>query len=600
MEVDEVEVLDSLQNLLYKIDEYGVVNNDLVITDTYERYLAGPQLIFNEFGDVVDYVVVPTDGRIDITTLNYFAKRNMKYELLSFVTPYGIGIDFGLEGKTWIFDVTDFGPILKGNKLLTMERGGQFQEEMDIKFEFIQGTPVRNVIDIAQVWPVTQEGYGRIIANDRFEPRTFDLNSDAKAFELHAAITGHGQEGEFIPRTHFLDVNDGTYRSSWQVWTECSDNPIYPQGGTWIYDRAGWCPGAPTDIETLVLEDATPGQEVTVDYGVTTATGDSRYIVNVQLVSYGDPNFQHDATMADIISPSSAAKDERFNPMCGAPIVVIKNTGSADLTAATINYGIEGQSSETFQWQGELAFGEEARVELPPMYLRTTADGGTFFAEIEAANDEYDKNDRMTSTVRPVTVHADNIRVNMFTNGAANETSWVLYDMDGNTIASSPSGLSAFTLYQEEINNLNGCYQLLITDTDGDGISWWANNDGNGYVSLTDIDGATNTIATDFGSIIRYEFVTDGFNPADEIDIANSVRVYPNPVTDIVYVDLAGEALTEDARLVDMAGKVHQIISKSDFSTGMNEIQIERHTPGVYALELVTKAGKQSFRAVIL
>ena len=25
--------------------------------------------------------------------------------------------------------------------------------------------------------------------------------------------------------------------------SDCGENPIYPQGGTWIYDRANWCPG---------------------------------------------------------------------------------------------------------------------------------------------------------------------------------------------------------------------------------------------------------------------------------------------------------------------------------------------------------------------
>ncbi|MBK8441874.1 MAG: hypothetical protein IPL35_00010 [Sphingobacteriales bacterium] len=27
-----------------------------------------------------------------------------------------------------------------------------------------------------------------------------------------------------------------TPQFQWQVWKECADNPLYPQGGTWIFD----------------------------------------------------------------------------------------------------------------------------------------------------------------------------------------------------------------------------------------------------------------------------------------------------------------------------------------------------------------------------
>ena len=63
----------------------------------------------------------------------------MSFQIMSFVTPYGLGLNFGVDGKTWYFDVTDFAPILKGNKRITMSGGGQWQEDMDIKFLFIGG-----------------------------------------------------------------------------------------------------------------------------------------------------------------------------------------------------------------------------------------------------------------------------------------------------------------------------------------------------------------------------------------------------------------------------------------------------------------------------
>ena len=139
--------------------------------------------------------------------MNYFSKSPLVYELMSFVTPYGINLDLGIEGKTWSFDVTEFGPILKGNKRIFMNRGGQWQEDMDIRFEFVEGTPVRDVVNITQLWPVTSSGYQDILNNNRFEPREVNINNDTKSTEMKGVITGHGQEGEFIPRTHTMRLN---------------------------------------------------------------------------------------------------------------------------------------------------------------------------------------------------------------------------------------------------------------------------------------------------------------------------------------------------------------------------------------------------------
>ena len=102
-------------------------------------YLAGEFPIIDEDGDIVAYINYPADDTIMFQDLNYYSKSPMAFEIMSFVTPYGIGIDFGLDGHTWTFDVTEFGPILKGKKRLYMSRGGQWQEEMDIRFEFIEG-----------------------------------------------------------------------------------------------------------------------------------------------------------------------------------------------------------------------------------------------------------------------------------------------------------------------------------------------------------------------------------------------------------------------------------------------------------------------------
>ncbi len=47
---------------------------------------------------------------------------------------------------------------------------------------------------------------------------------------------------EFCTRWREL-ILDGKVVDLRDMWKKCGDNPLYPQGGTWIFDRAYWCPG---------------------------------------------------------------------------------------------------------------------------------------------------------------------------------------------------------------------------------------------------------------------------------------------------------------------------------------------------------------------
>ena len=80
---------------------------------------------------------------------------------------------------------------------------------------------------------------------------TLQLLPEASAYKLKAVISGHGHAGprnccEWDSKTHTYYINEwDLFR--WNVWKDCGNNPIYPQGGTWPFDRAGWCPGTDED-----------------------------------------------------------------------------------------------------------------------------------------------------------------------------------------------------------------------------------------------------------------------------------------------------------------------------------------------------------------
>ena len=108
-------------------------NNNLREGTTLHLWEAGEYPVYDENGEQVDVVFTEADSSILSKTL--FTTRSVLWSLNSWVlSPLRHRPDLGLEGKTWHFDVSDFAPILKGRKRMTMEFGGQNQEEMDIRF----------------------------------------------------------------------------------------------------------------------------------------------------------------------------------------------------------------------------------------------------------------------------------------------------------------------------------------------------------------------------------------------------------------------------------------------------------------------------------
>lgn len=560
--VNDYQVRDSVQNLPQLINHYTLNGTDLELVWSEYYHHAAKFPVYDEDGVAVDSVGFDSDGTFERGELIYYSKVPMAYEIMSFVTPYGIGLDFGLEGLTWTFDVTDLGPVLKGDKRIYMTAGGQWQEDMDIRFEFIKGTPDRDVIDIQQIWPVRSTGYTNILSDWRYEPRQFQYDDNVASYVIKTAITGHGQQGEFIPRNHTVDV-DG-FTDTWQVWKECADNPVYPQGGTWVYDRAGWCPGMATDVRTY---DVTPyfkfADKPFVDYTIATASGDSRYYVNSQLVSYGPANKTNDAGIVDIINPSTRIEHGRFNPSCYAPQVVLKNHGSETMRNATITYGIVGESEATYEWTGTLNFLGTTVVTLPNnLNLTQGGNGSEFFAKVQVSNDEDNNNDEIKTSINIPDHYEGGFVIETRTN-SVKETSYRVEDIDGNVLLNrAAASLSNNSVYRDTLNNLNGCFRVIVTDSDQDGISWWANNDGNGYVRVKEIGKPWQTIATDFGAFIEYNFTSGIISNIDNLEKITTVNIYPNPGSgDAFLTSLNGWDNEVSVTVNDVSGK--SILSKN-------------------------------------
>ena len=499
---------------------------------------------YDDSNNVIQTLAVPSTGTLTISPLPFIRRDPMSIEIMSFVTPYGIGLDLGPDGKTWTFDVTDFTPILKGDKRMFLTFGGQWQEEMDIKFMFIVGTPPHDVLDINNIWKAQRSSnYQNINGDVVFPPRDIILPSTAKSFKIRSTITGHGQQGEFIPRNHHLNLNGGSNEYSWGLTKECAANPVYPQGGTWIYDRQGWCPGMATDLQEFTIDQhVTPGQTHNFDYDVDVASGDSRYIISHQLVNYGEPNHALDARVISIMNPSDRVEYARENPICKTPKVVIQNTGSTDLTSLKIEYGLNGAHQLTYDWTGNLKFMETATVELStPWWFwhgLNGPNGNTFQVNLVKPNggtDEYTLNDKMSSLFDITDVLPNEFNLIYKANSAFNETKIEIFDESGANVFTKVATGTAITFDTIKLNR--GCYSMLVTDSDDDGMRFFANSDGSGILQLRDYNNTTLfALEADFGKYTRYNFTVDFPLSYEQVSGFLNAKIYPNPTNDELFI----------------------------------------------------------------
>ena len=452
------------------------------------------------------------------------------YELENFVTPYGKRLDFnGEKGWSYFYDVTDYAPILQNNVDIS---SGNLQELLDMKFIFIKGIPARNVISIENIYDWGMYKYADLSDNKKLTPKNIIIRADSKNYKLKSRITGHREVGpnsccEWDSKQMKYTYGNSEGRMTiayWTVWKDCSRNPVYPQGGTWPFDRAGWCPGSPAqtfefDISNLF----NPGDTIqNFDYEIQPYTNngekEGEFVESHQIVYYGSPNFKTDASIEEIVAPNNYEGFRRDNPICGSPRIIIKNNGTNLLQSLKIIYGLSKGIKSVFYWGGALKFLETQEVYLPVPDWNGMYSDSIFTVEISNPNNMNDENlsNNIYSSVisRPVFL-PERFILNIETNnlGRAKENAYSVFDGFGK-IYYQKNEFEDSVIYREQIFLENGCYVFLLTDKQRDGMMkhWWEKEHPermgiNGKIYITSVGGDTlQKFSPDFGAELRFCF----------------------------------------------------------------------------------------------
>ncbi|MDX2248858.1 MAG: LamG-like jellyroll fold domain-containing protein [Bacteroidia bacterium] len=597
-------------------------NHPSLPTDTVLIWEAGKYtFIYDVSGNKLDSLFISPENTFYRNDHRYFSNI-VWYEIGRYITPYGINLDLGPGGTRWIFDVTDYAPLFHDQVYL---QAGNNQELLDLQFVMIKGTPPRTVKKIENLWDGSFS-YSSLFNDTQAKAVTKYLDPTASMWRIKTLTSGHGFGGnntdncaEFCPRDHHLSIN-GIPQFQWNLWKECGDNFVYPQGGTWVYDRAGWCPGAEVPFYDHELTPfVNPGDSVVIDYGIESPApyvADGNYVLRGQLITYGSPNFSLEASIEEIFSPNSDKRFSRRNPVCANPKIIIRNNGSTPLTKLLITYGVKnGFMPCYFRWEGNLDFLESEEVELPLFnWTGLNQSNPIFYVALSDPNNGTDQNPdndyrEVPFEVTPQFINGMYLEVR--TNGAARENSYSVKDVDGNVVFQR-SGLTNYTVYRDTLDLASGCYVFhfrddnYFNDFDGnDGISWWANNDGIGYARWHNSTGSiVKTYNPDFGSDI-YEQFTIGYVIGQTFEgiicdpgtsVANpepkgEINIYPNPTTGKFQLEIKLD------RVEDVEIEILNTIGMRVFQNRYRQIQANTFTlnpalsEGIYMVKVRTVSG---------
>lgn len=191
--------------------------------------------------------------------------------------------------------------------------------------------------------------------------------------------------------------------------------------------------------------------------------------------------------------------------------VVVRNIGTSSVTSLVLEYDIDGGSSSTYTWNGNLAIGANVTISIPA--FNSPNGTHTFNITVLSPNgltDENTQNNSISNTYQTI-LNGTTVTFLLTTDCYANETGWDLNDDLGSQLYTSLTGsLSNETNYSAEFCLTDGCYDIVINDSYGDGLSSSGCTDGN--YSVLDDQGITlvSMSEANFGFSISENFCVQG------------------------------------------------------------------------------------------
>ncbi|XZF15217.1 peptide-N-glycosidase F-related protein [Chitinophagaceae bacterium MMS25-I14] len=567
-------------------------------------------------------------GDWDYTVQNYLMpKTGDTLELGRLITPYADSAaprtPFGWTQR-YYFDVTDYYSRLQDTAKMRIHYSGYSGGfTANIKFMFIEGTPERNVTGIQRLWTPGSYTYGKASdpINNHFSSLSKTAPANTQSALLKMIVTGHGDDSngccEFMSHAYQVKM-DAAQVDQYTIWRDnCPSNELYPQSGTWLYERGNWCPGALVYANYHALPGFTAGS--THNLGIsfdpyTTGVNYGVYTTEASVIYYAGFNKTLDASLENVIAPTANENFFRENPSAGNPMVIVRNSGSSVINSIQLSYNVKDSVTSSYTWNGTLLPLHDTVISLPPLpaiaRLDTTGNGlHRFEARIVNVNnttDDDSTNNKIYSDFIVAPKWPSKFIVAMNTNnealggsGTQSETSWRITDLSGNVVASRTNA-SISHLYNDTVSiTTPGVYQLVVADSGCDGLYWWANpsNVTAGSITIKKTTSVlsggiplhgnayTGNYANDFGcGFMQYFTVTSV--PATAVSNLTTqetaIKAYPNPAQNAVQVNIEGiQDVKGTLQVFDALGRT---VLTAICDKAQNEINISSLVNGAYSV----------------
>jgi len=581
----------------------------------------------------------PWCGDWDYTVQNYLmTPTGDTLELGRFITPYANG-SAPRTPYTWtqryVYDVTDYASKLHDAASMRIHYSGYSGGfTADIKFAFIEGTPERNVVGIQKLWDGSYT-YGDTTLGDindintHYTPIALTAPAGTQTADLKFTVTGHGSDTvgccEFASHNYQVMLNSSSIATQ-TIWRDnCGLNELYPQSGTWIYQRGNWCPGAMVYSRYNVLSGITSGSSFNLGLqfdsyaAITSGTvGYGSYTTFGTLIYYGPINKTLDASIEEIIAPNNNENFFRENPVAGQPIIHIRNSGATTIDSVTFKYGIQDSTMQMYTWVGTLAPLADTEINLAALANLSTIAGSAatynFIADVVTVNGIADvdaTNDTMRTQFIAAPEFPSTFKVLMKTsnlNSDANpsvaETSWAIFDKSTNTIVKQRDNCALSTLYTDTVTLPTGYYKLVITDDSyygeyyGLSAAFLAGAGGYspGYLHVTKLVGTlipmhgynySGSFNNDFGQAYTEDFYVVNTTSAVNNVSAQSISMdaYPNPAQNVVNIDFTGmQQINGTLKIIDALGREVNVAKCNSTHQQLNTTSLPN---GVYTVVFI-------------
>lgn len=313
----------------------------------------------------------------------------------------------------------------------------------------------------------------------------------------------------------------------------------------------------------------------------------------------------NDAAVSNIIAdPETCAgnlQPMKFN---------LVNTGSSNLTAASITYSVSGGTAQSYNFSGNLAPFTQTVIMLPAYsfpanttntlsVVVTSANGGT---DQNPANDVVSKSIPLTNKV----ANAANLTMEFTQDQWGSESTWEIREEVSNALVASGGPYSDLAASGTQLNsqaftvNSNTCYKVIVNDAYGDGF-----NVGYGAGNYK-IKAGTTVVYTMNGVMTDQDiklFRTSVFTGLDEVNTTvSNIAVYPSPAKN--SASLALDLIQNETITVNVVNTVGQVVysdTMKDLSAGNHVVNFntESWANGIYNVNISTTNGTTNVKLVV-